>query len=119
MQSISEFRAANQRREDLVAFESQPVPLASGAPYRVPGVAVEILVEEDVVAEMQVAVQLVVVGQDRPPAMLIPQEDAGQPAGQLVSDLVDRQELAGAGRTLDLEIVAVVMVELLQRVDEQ
>ena len=39
--------------------------------------------------------------------------------GQLVGDLLDRDEAARAGRALDLEVVAVVVMELLQRLDDQ
>ena len=42
-----------------------------------------------------------------------------QPLRELVGDLVDRVIAAGAGRALDLEVVAVVVVELLQRLDDQ
>ena len=48
----------------------------------------------------------------------VAQEQARQPAGQLVGDLVEGEELARPGRALDLEVVAVVVVELLQRFDD-
>ena len=43
---------------------------------------------------------------------------AARDASQFVGDVVDGDELAGPGRALRFEIVAVVVVELLQRLDE-
>jgi hypothetical protein len=83
------------------------------------GVAVEIFMKQDVVPEVGVAVQLRVVSQSRTKAALIAQENAREAAGQFIRHLVDRQEVARAGRTLDLEIIAVVVVKLLQRLDQK
>src|SRR6266516_5184965 len=47
------------------------------------------------------------------------QEQLRQSARELVGHFVDGFELAGAGRALDFEIVAVVVVKFLQRLDKQ
>src|SRR5207237_4152886 len=47
------------------------------------------------------------------------QEDARQPAGQLLTDLPERQRGPRAGRALHAEVVSVVVVEPLQRFDDQ
>src|SRR4051794_10940654 len=69
--------------------------------------AVEVLEEEQVVPEVRVVLQLRVAVERRPPAVRPAQEEAGQPARQLLRDLLQGHEVAGAGRALDLEVVAV------------
>jgi len=99
-------------RLEQLGHQARPAGLVrrSDAPARV---AVEILVEQDVVPEMGVAVQLRVVGVDRPPALIVFPKNAGQPPREFVRHLFDRDEAPRARRALDLEVIAVVVVELL------
>ena len=79
----------------------------------------EVLIEVDVVAEMRIVLMPRLVAEDGPSAVLIPQEDARQSQRQLVCDIVDRRKVAGAGRTCDAKVIAVVVMKLLQRLDDE
>jgi len=68
---------------------------------------------------MGIALKLFVISKHRPPVVLIPQEQLSQAAAQLRGDFVYRDVLPRAGGTFDFEIVAVVVMEFLQRFDYQ
>src|SRR4029077_5376521 len=82
-------------------------------------VAVEVLVEEDVVPEMWVVLHFFAVVEDRASGGLILEENACEASGELVRDLTAGQIFSRAGRALDREIVPIVLMELLERFDEQ
>src|SRR5581483_2834974 len=92
--------------------------LVAGADTRA-RIAVEILVEGDAVAPVRVTLHVLVGAEHRPAAVRVAQEDARQAPRVLGWDLPEGQALARAGGTLDQEVVAVVVVELLQRLDQQ
>ena len=48
---------------------------------------------------------------------IIARPDFDQPIGKLVRNFFQIRELAGPGRTFHFEIVAVIMVKLLERFD--
>src|SRR5713101_5449121 len=52
-------------------------------------------------------------------AFLVAQPNFDQAIGKLVCDLVQCQEISRARRTFDFEIVAVVMMKLLERLNQQ
>ena len=52
-----------------------------------------------------------------PPARLIPKEYPFQPTSYLMADLEQVHQVARARRTFDLEVVAVVQIELQQSAD--
>src|SRR5262245_32207223 len=52
-------------------------------------------------------------------AILIAHPDFDQAIGKFVRDLLQGYEISGAGRTFHFEIVAVVMVKLLERFDQE
>src|SRR3712207_7361797 len=62
------------------------------------GVTVEVLVERDAVAPVRVALESLLVAENRPSPIRVAQEDPDQPAGQLVGDLVEREVPTRAGR---------------------
>src|SRR6266545_6064671 len=82
-------------------------------------VTVEVLVEEDEVPPVRVLLELLDASVDRAPPVGVPQEDAGVATGQLGGDIPQGHELPGARGALDLETVAVEMVEPLDRLDQQ
>src|SRR2546421_887849 len=82
-------------------------------------VAVEVLVEQEVVAEVRIALQLLGLAEGRPAAVLIEKEDGGEAAGDLGRHLSERHLPARTGGKFDGELFAQVVVELLQRLDEQ
>src|SRR5947209_8140544 len=79
----------------------------------------EVFVEQQVVAEVRIALQLRVVAEDCPPTLLVAQEQPTQSTRQLLRHLFNGDEVAGTARAFDLEVVAVVVMELLQRFDQE
>src|SRR5262249_10263655 len=82
-------------------------------------VAMEVLVEGDVVAEVGIAVQPRVASEDRPPPIAAAQEEAGESLREVAGHLGQCRLPAGAGGVLHGELVAQEVVELLERLDEQ
>src|SRR5437764_145375 len=56
---------------------------------------------------------------ERTLAVLIARPDFDQAIRELVRDIFQMHELAGAGRAFHFEIVAVIMMKLLERFDEE
>src|SRR5882724_7650741 len=83
------------------------------------GIAVEELVERDAIPIVRIRLELRILAQYGTVAGRILQEQPRQPARQLGGHLLEAHEIAGAGRAFDLEVIAVVVVELLQRFDDE
>src|SRR5438876_7276154 len=77
-------------------------------------VAVEVLVEQNHVAPVRVALELLRVAVDRPAAVLAAPEDPREPSGELGGHPPEGPLCASAGRALDLQAVAVVVVDPLE-----
>src|SRR5262249_44482573 len=107
-------------RPRLQEFGDQPGPsgLVRG-PDASAGVTVEVLVEVQVVAELGVRLELWIERVHLPLAGGVLQEDSDEPVRELLGHLIDREKAARAGRAFDAKAVAVVVVELLQRLDDQ
>ena len=103
-----------QQRRD----QGSPARLVAGAQPRAV-VAVEVLVEQDVVAPVRIVLEFGRSAVDRPPAVGAAQEGAGQPAHQLLGDLEQGHAMARAGGAFDRERVAVEGVEVDQRAHDQ
>jgi hypothetical protein len=82
-------------------------------------VAVKILVKWEVVAKVRVCLELRVRAQTSSAPRLVAQEQPREPAAELVRNLEQVQVAPGAGGTLQLEIVAVVVVKFLERLDQK
>src|SRR5690349_3167916 len=82
-------------------------------------VPVEVFEEQQVVAEMRVVLQARILREHRAMPVLVLEEDARQPCAELFGHIVDRDEVARADRALDLEVIAVIVMELLQRLDDE
>lgn len=82
-------------------------------------VAVEVFVEDYVVAEVRIGRELGVILEHR--ALVVPafEKLARKTVSEFIGNFGDGHELAGAGRILDFEIFAVVVMELLQALDEE
>src|SRR5437660_4863764 len=83
------------------------------------GVAVEVFVEGDGVAPVRVGLEFFKVAEDGALAVGAAQEDASEAAGDFGGDFPKVHHLARACRALYFEIVAVVVMELLERFDNQ
>src|SRR5437879_103663 len=83
------------------------------------GVAVEVLVEEHEVPPVGVRAPSLDAAVDRSLPTRAPQEDPDKPARELLRDLPERRKRVRPGGELDLERVAVVPVEPLERLDEE
>src|SRR5918995_3958106 len=66
-------------------------------------VAVEVFVEQHVVPEVRIVLQFRMRAERRAPAVLVAQENATETTRERLGDLLDRDEVAGPGRALDLE----------------
>src|SRR5262249_31752430 len=62
--------------------------------------------KQDEVAPVQVLLKLPDAAIDRPPAVLVLEEDAGKSAGDLLGHLIKRHVAAGAGGEFNLEVIA-------------
>src|SRR6185312_8678392 len=82
-------------------------------------VAVEVLIEQEEVPPVRIVLERLGVAVDRPAPVTPAQEEARESPRELGRDLPEIEETAGAGRALDLQVVAVEVVESLQRLDEQ
>ena len=84
-----------QQAEELDELGHDPGPagLVAGAQ---PGavVAVEVLVEQDVVAPVGIGLELLRAAVDGSPAVLVTQEDPGEPVGDLLAHLEEVHHLA-------------------------
>src|SRR5690242_17265259 len=78
-------------------------------------VAMEVFVEGNQVAPVRIILEFRGRAKDRPSFVGVSQEDARQPFRDLTGDLPQREHLAGTNRTLDFEVVAEVVMKLLQR----
>ena len=82
-------------------------------------IAMKVFMEEDMVSPVWVLLQERVVAIERPSAALIAQEETDQPVREFIGNGIERQILARPGGTFDQKIIAIVVMELLQRFDQQ
>src|SRR5262245_48106584 len=68
---------------------------------------------------MRVGVEFLGPAVDGPPATLVTQEDAREAVGDLLGDLKEIHQAAGAGRALDREVVPIVQIEAQERSDDE
>jgi len=78
-----------------------------------PIVTMKIFVEKDIILEMRIGLQFLSSSIDRPLPVFIPQKDPGKALRKLHTDLIQRIELPGMRRILDLEIIPIIVVEPL------
>src|SRR5207253_5671551 len=82
-------------------------------------IAVKIFVEEQVIPEMRVGLHTRVVTESRSAAIAIREEYLRQARRDFIRRIVQSDKLPGTGRTLDLEVIAIIVMELLQRLDDE
>ena len=98
---------------DDVSDNPRPTSLV-GSPQPGPVVAMEVLVEKQVVLPCRVGLEALGAAEGRPAPFSIDEEDRREAVSQVMGDLLQRQLLPRAGRVLDLERVleeAVVALE--------
>src|SRR5438309_7110946 len=103
---------------DGLGDEPRPARLVAGADAGAL-VAVKILVEEEKVAPVRIDLERPGGTVHGAPAVAAAQEQADEPARQLARDVPEVEQAVRPGRAFDLEVVAVEVVELLQRLDQQ
>src|SRR5271155_1790615 len=89
---------------------ARPASLVAGTDARAV-VAVEILVEKDVVSPMRVSLEFLRAAKDRPAPRAVPDKCSDEPFCQLLPDLEQCQVFPRAGRALHLEGVAVISTQ--------
>ncbi len=82
-------------------------------------VAMEVFIEENVVAPEWITLELFRAAVDRSPAMLVAQEDPGEAVRDLFADLKQVHQLAGSRGAFDFEVVTVIQIEVQQRPDNE
>src|SRR5579862_3721828 len=82
-------------------------------------IAMEVFVEQDVVAPVRIFLELPRSSIDGPPAIFVPQKDTGQAACDLLGHLIESHALSRARRTFHGKSVPVVHVILHQGADDQ
>src|SRR5689334_13446682 len=82
-------------------------------------VAVKVFMEQDVVTPVGIVLQAFLDAVIRTVTGIIAAEQLDQPLRKFIGNLTQGQVLARPGRTLYLKVVAVVMMKLLQRLDDQ
>src|SRR2546425_3942748 len=104
----------------LQQFRNQagPASLVAGADTSTI-IAMEIFMKEDELPPMRIALEDFDTTGHRAPTILPAQEDTREPPGYFRRDLPQVGFPLRMSRALDLEILAIVVVELLQRLDEQ
>jgi len=95
-----------------------PTRLMAGAAAAA-GVAMKIFVEWYQIAPVRIVVEELVGTEDRALAILVPQKEQCQAACQIVRNLRESHQVAGTGRALDLERVAVILMILAEREKNQ
>src|SRR2546425_6809547 len=83
------------------------------------GVAVEVFVKGDGVAPVRIGLEVFKVAEDGTVSVGAAEEDAGEPAGDFCGDFPQVHHLARSRRAFYFEVVAVVVMELLERFDNQ
>src|ERR1700761_5183430 len=102
---------------DKIRHEGRP-PRLVGRAQPLPGFAMEVLVEEDVVAEVGVGLELLVAAKCRAAALGIAGKEADQPGAEVVGDFPEVAVVGATRGVWHLEAVAVEVVEALEAADE-
>lgn len=84
-----------------------------------PAVAMKVLVEQHKVAEVRVLIHLRIATVCRTVAFRVAGEDADDTSMNLLGDIGEVHVLPAASRTLDFQVVSVVLVEALEGLDEE
>src|SRR5262245_21390547 len=105
-------------RLQKLRHQSGPPGLVGGSDTP-PRVAIKVLVEVEIVTKLLVLLQLRIERIDLALAGRILQKDGGEPVRQFLGYLIDGEIATGPRRTLDAKVVPVVVMEFLQRLDEE
>src|SRR6516162_1184563 len=92
---------------DQTGDDTGPSRLVTGADAG-PVVAMEVVVEQQVVAPIGIALKFFRAAKDRAPAGFVAEKDLAQPIGDLLSHLEQIHQPARTCRTLNLEVVSII-----------
>src|SRR4030088_3276643 len=82
-------------------------------------VTVEVFIKEDMVPEMRITLEFLSAAKYRSPALLVPQEKAGEPPGQVRSHIGTVHHDARTLGTFHLHLIAEIVMIPLERFDHQ
>src|SRR5215470_2938916 len=103
---------------DQPGHEARPARLVTGAEAGAL-VTVEVFIEQEQIAPVRIGLEFSGAPVYGTSALLVTQERTHETLGDLARDLEEGHELAGAGRTLHRELVAVEGVEIQEPTDEE
>src|SRR5271157_1255756 len=103
-------RVETTEKLDQLCDHAGPTGLMTGPEARAV-IAVEVLVEQDVILPVGIGLEFLRAAVHRTPAGFIPQEDPLQTIGYFMGDLEQVHQFARAGGTLDFEVVTVIEIE--------
>src|SRR5216684_101925 len=83
------------------------------------GIAMEVFVKQHQIAPMAVGLELFEISENWPAAFFIAKKDARHAARQFARDFPQGHHVSGTRRELDLEIRPEIVIEFLQRLDQQ
>src|SRR5690349_2697348 len=104
-------RVENIQQLDEFCNNPSPAGLVAGAKSSAI-VAMEILIEKNIIAPVRVGLEFFGTAVYRPPTLFVPEKDAGEPPGNIHGHLEEVHHAAGTRRTFDFEAVAIIQVEL-------
>src|SRR5262249_54761878 len=107
-------RVEDTHHLDQPGHQSCPAGLVTG-PEASAVVSVEVFVETNVVLPMRVVLELLGATVHWPPSRGVASENFDEPLRQFLSDLEQRQQLAGTDRALHPEVISIVEIELQER----
>src|ERR1700730_5799826 len=103
---------------DKVGDQSGPAGLV-GCAAAAAVVAVEILVEQNVVLEMGIDLKLFVGAKNRAPSVRTPQKNPEDPTTQLVGNFIETHHGPGSGRAFERKPIPIKLIEAAEILDQQ
>src|SRR5580658_8214436 len=104
--------------EQQFCYQAGPPRLMRCA-FACPVVTVEILIELDQIAKVRIVTHQLVVFLEGTVALFIAKEEAAQTMRYLSRNLIDSKVFSRSGGAFDLKIIAVIVMKLLQRFDDE
>src|SRR5205814_52368 len=103
---------------DQLRHQARPACLMTGA-QACPDITMKVLIEQDQIAPQRIALKRLCAAVNGPAAVGAMQKDTDQSAGKLRRHFPEGHHDTRAGGKLHFELIAVIVMEFLQRFDQQ